>query len=343
MKPRSVVHEEFSKARVWLLGVVRMQEKVYDKSHLYRLFRAGIEREAKQTGDESTRDLERLYMALTHPDEDDLDDDDEWDYEDHLEVAFLITMHYNYAEKYANVLQKLQERTARRPNKSLSPIQRITRRVIEKTESTKVDGFACAIPLAAIKVLPEEDQACGICQHAYLDLHSFPVEDLIADYPVRIKYCGHIFGKQCLETWMDTPLIDAAKYPFHTCPVCRVKIEGRATPQIPRELIKHVSKGAAIKAMIKESDDELDEVECRHGILRCVSEDVALKELSREVEGLRLAGKLKRERLRQCTEALEGRMKEIGEEKRVWGFVGQEKEKVWRSFSEEWERSSVGN
>ena len=345
-KPQAVVQEEFKKARTWLLGVIRMQEKVYSRSHMVRLLREGVESEARrglgddpgkvEAGAGSSRDLQMLYMTLTQPDEDDPEDVNEWDYEDHLDVAFLIAMHCDYARKYADVLEKLYESTGRRRSKSLSPTQSIMRRIIQKTQSAKVDGFACAIPLAAIKLMPLTDQACGICQNGYLDVQSFSTEDLIADYPVRIKYCGHVFGKKCLETWMETPLMDAAKYPHHTCPVCRVKIEGRQVPRAPRELIKHYREEDAIETVMREADNELEEEDCRDGILRCISEEVALVELSKEVEGPRIAGKLRSEKLRQCSEVLGKGLEEIKEERRMWGFVGEKKETMWRKIGEEW-------
>ncbi|KAF2646748.1 hypothetical protein P280DRAFT_464928 [Massarina eburnea CBS 473.64] len=351
-KSRLVMQTEFEKAREWLFGVVKMQEKVFEKADLYRLLRAGVEKEGTSGNDEaasqgpgaaggeeaeSTRDLRKLYMRLTESDrEDEAEDDEEWDFEDHLESAFILTLQDNYAEKYAAILQKLRERVGRRPNSSLSPTQRILRRMIEKTQSSKVDNIACAIPLTAIQAMSEEDQSCSICQNAYLDLHTFPIEDLIADYPVRIKYCGHIYGKQCLETWMETPLIDAAKYPFHTCPICRVQIEGRESCEKPKDLARHVHKDVAIKAVIKEADYEIDEYECMEGMLKCISDEIILAELSREVTGLEKGCKLIGTKLKECKTVLEKRKRENDEEKKMWGFEGEEQRKIWSRIGEKW-------
>jgi hypothetical protein len=336
---------EYKKARDWLLQVVKMQSAVIEKPQMFRLLRSAIEKEGRSPEEEAadpTSDLERLYKALTNADlpRDSEEDIDDWDFEYHLDTAFMMTLHHDYATKHAAVLEKLREVTGRGRNRSLSPTERIIQRMLSKIQSSSVDEFACAIALSAIKAMPEEDQACPICQNAYLDLHNFSVEDLIADYPVGVKYCGHVFGKSCLETWIGTPLSDPAKYPVHTCPTCRTDIEGCDTPKAPIALYKHVAKDETVKMFRKV--EELEQDECREGILRAVSEEIALKNLDREVEGMRILEMLEKAKLDECKDVLARRLKELLEEKKMWGFRGEKMEELWQEIEDQWMKSEMG-
>jgi hypothetical protein len=211
--------------------------------------------------------------------------------------------------------------------------------IVHKALSAKVDHFACAVPLSIIKHSTADtdyEGACPICQNSYTS-PDFPVEDLLADYPVRIKYCGHIVGKSCLEEWMITPKIDEAKYPFRTCPMCRIAIEGSPLPPVPTDLRKHLkSSRMAIETLYDiEGMAEMDAEDCMDAILACMSEEIAAEELLKEGESGSLIGEDGLDGLR-CYIGLV--MENLGKEKWAWGFRG---EGVWKKLRDGWAQSGV--
>jgi hypothetical protein len=159
---------------------------------------------------------------------------------------------------------------------------------------------------------------------------AFQIEDLLADFPVRIKQCGHIVGKACLERWMITPKIDEAKYPYRTCPLCRTKIEGVKTPKVPQTLLKHLRADRraleTVHELVYGYDIELNE--CLDLVVACMSEDIACKELLAEVVG----GYDREEKY------LSDKLAELRKETWAWGFRGHS---VWAKLRDEWMNSGV--
>ncbi|KAJ4293493.1 hypothetical protein N0V90_008776 [Kalmusia sp. IMI 367209] len=314
--------QETRQARTWLLRIIVLQARYADNHHFIRILRS-----AHEKPESAWSDLERLYMALS-----DLGFDDA---EDRLDYAFALVLHYNYAEKHRDVLKKLQEIEDRRLRlaKKKDGGETVRARILDKVQSVKVDNFACAVPVSTIADSAcEDDHACPICRNKYLDFVTFPITDLISDYPVKIKYCGHVIGKGCLETWMATPLADPAKYPHRTCPLCRVEIEGGELPPPPRVITQHVDKHDKVVALIERLG--LEDEECWDGLLRLISEEIALGELKTEVEGRMMVDNGEEECLSKAKETLKQSLAELVEEKKVWGFGGREKE--WAKAKKEW-------
>ncbi|CAI6305498.1 unnamed protein product [Periconia digitata] len=333
---RAILQAECIKARTWLLDLIKLHQKI-DRSHTLRILRSMVE---KQAGIDSRpmTELEQFYMKLTDPDED--GHDTEWDFEDHLDATLTLTIHNNWAETHKDTLERLRQVASRAPFRSLSPSQLITHRMVQKMRRTnKIDAFACAIPLSTIKQHSKEEQLCPICQNEYLDLHKFSIKDLIADYPVRMKYCGHIIGKSCLETWMATPLVDPARYPYRTCPICRVPIGKRCASDVPEAIHNHACHNAYAKKIRQERDLAINDIS--DGILGCISEELVVQQLMVEVRQQQLDGNLDKLKERECKEVLERSLKALEEEKRMWGFEEKDMSKMWEKVSSEWIESGA--
>lgn len=312
--------EETRKAREWVLGVITLQEQLCERSHFVRLLRSALE---KDPGERT--DLESLYMTLTEEDPDDPTE--------RLDIAYTLVLHFNYAETYKSILEKAQQLSARKSKASEAHAKKVRKRIVEKAQSIKVDMFACAVPLSTIRSAQNEERDCPVCRNAYLDFATFSAGDLLADYAVRIKYCGHVVGKHCLETWMDTPLIDAARYPDRTCPLCRTEIEGRETPDLPRGLREHIVHSRQAGELMQKTDLETDE--CLDVLLRLMSEEVAVGALLEEA-GEEEHGQVDVEMAR---EFLKERAEELREEKKMLGFARSEG--LWRGMRAEWVDSGV--
>ncbi|KAF1967308.1 hypothetical protein BU23DRAFT_602986 [Bimuria novae-zelandiae CBS 107.79] len=320
------IKREIEQAQTWLLQTITLQARHLPREHMIRILRFALEKP-----ESDWNDIDKLYMALT--------DAEESDAEDRLDFAFALVLHYRYAETYAPVLRKLQEHEQHRirlerQRSPTGPSQEAIRaRISQKVQSVKVDNFACAIPVSSIVNTPsEEERGCPVCRNDYLDFASFDIADLIADYPVKIKYCGHVIGKSCLETWMDTPLADPAKYPHRTCPLCRTEIEGVDLPTQPDFLRQHVDEDR--RAVFLADRLGLEDEECWDGLLRLMSEEIVLEELLAEVEGKLMVNGEEQECLAKAKTVLKDKLKELGEEKGAWGF--STKEAKWAIAKKAW-------
>lgn len=322
------LHSEIVQARTWLLQTVALQARHLPKANLIRIFRFALEKpESEWT------DIDRLYMNLT-----------DWELEDAeecLDYTFALVLHNQYAQKYAHVLTKLRERENHRIRleKKREPLpqfpnhEAICQRILSKIHSVKVDNFASAIPVSSIINAPSDDErACPVCRNEYLDFATFEIEDLVADYPFKIKYCGHVIGKACLETWMDTPLADPAKYPWHTCPLCRTEIEGMEIRNPPAFIQDHVLDDPI--ALSLADDLRLEDEECWDGIYRLISEEIVIEGLMDELQGRMSVEGDDGDRLRKALTALRRRVEELQEEKTVWGFAT--KKAGWLKAKKEW-------
>jgi hypothetical protein len=176
-----------------------------------------------------------------------------------------------------------------------------------------------------------------VCQKSYSDLAANTAQDLLSDFPVRIKHCGHIIGKACLERWMVTPKIDAAKYPHRTCPLCRVKIEGVPAPPVPTGLRDHMNMNRRANETLRELfygwDMEVEE--CLDTIVACMSVEIACEEVLAIIK--RQKGKT-RWGYEADENMLKDKMEQVNRQKWVWGFRG---ERVWRQLRNEWMKSGI--
>ncbi|EUC44807.1 hypothetical protein COCMIDRAFT_97339 [Bipolaris oryzae ATCC 44560] len=327
------VVEEATAARKWLSAVLDCHIKAMPREQEMLTIKLAVGKQYKgQQGDWTER--ERLYMALT-------------DYslpssESRLQAGFMVALHRNLAEHLQDIVKLgavYTERLQRLSDEAADLLDTLAR-IADKAESIVVDHFACAIPLAQLatttndtRVIGDDTAACcPICQNPYTALSEFPIHELLDDYPVRIKHCGHVVGKACLEQWMMTPKIEEAKYPHRTCPLCRVKVEGVKPPETPRALKKHFQDDRrameALHELIYGFGVEVED--CMSAVAKCMSEEIACTELLTVVAR---SGSNEE----QC-EVLKEEVKELQKEKRAWGFRG---EGVWSRLRDEWMKSGV--
>ncbi|KAI4709136.1 hypothetical protein J4E89_005884 [Alternaria sp. Ai002NY15] len=318
-------------ARRWLLGMLGCHDRTMTREHEIRMFRFAVEKQMEEREKDWT-DLERLYMALANgnlasPQE-------------RLQAAFVTVLHFDYPQRRRDVNEvasKLDERLKRASDMDAGLDE--TREVIlARTEVTNVDHFACAIPLSLLtatannaSVVDDNAGCCPICQLSYTSFQDSSILQLLGDYPVRIKQCGHIIGKSCLEQWMRTPKIDEAKYPHRTCPCCRVKIEGVKSPSVPRGLLDHLKTDRRAMETVRELlyGYDMDLEECLSAINACMSEEIACEELAAEL--VRNGGE-------QDDQILKKKLANLEKEKRAWGFRGNG---IWKKLREEWMNSGV--
>lgn len=332
MMPDPDVEREAAQAQSWLTDVLTSHMKLLTREHGVRLFTSAIEKES--TGAETQwTDMEKLYMTLTNPAVPQP--------EARLRLAFLMVLELNFATRLGHVRKLAIERCVlnQRTGNMGVDLDTIRQRIVEKTQSMQVDHFACAISIASLTVrtdvVDDNQGCCPVCQNSYTDLCTNTLQELLDDFPIRIKYCGHIIGKSCLEQWMSTPKINEARYPHRTCPLCRVKIEGVPAPTPPASLRQHIkTKRRAmetLRALEEGWDVEVDEA--LETITACMSEEIACEEMSRLLQKAKEDGDWDNE---VAEKMLEKKMAGLNEEKRAWGFRG---DASWRPLRNEWMNS----
>ena len=130
---------------------------------------------------------------------------------------------------------------------------------------------------------------------------------------------------------MVTPKIDEAKYPYRTCPLCRVDIEGIETPEALEVLRTHLLSqrrgGECLRRLVYDYGVQVEE--SVEAVAACISEEIACKELLAEVR--RQGGNEMQER------ALKARLEQLNKEKWMWGFKG---DGSWKQVSEAWMNST---
>jgi hypothetical protein len=329
-----VLEEESRRAGRWIYNVLRNHVKLLSKKSFLCLFRFAVEKETADA-QETWSEMEKLYMALTNPDLPDA--------KQRADMSLLLVMELNFANRLADIDRLISERIEadERAIQRESEATEVRELIFERASKVKVDHFACAISLAMLKLRPdivdENEGCCPVCQNSYTDLSTNTVEELELDYPVRIKYCGHIIGKACLEQWMSTPKIDAAKYPHRTCPLCRIKIEGIPAPRYPTSLNMHVRSDRRAMETMKELTHnwDLETDECMDTIAACMSEEIACEELLGVIK--KAAGST-RWGFEKDEKRLRNKLEELKKEKWVWGFRG---DGMWKLMRNEWKASGV--
>jgi hypothetical protein len=327
-------NDTLQRAHLWLNDVFTSHVKLFKREHYMRMFRSGIEKEMAGAKQQWTS-MEKLYMALT--------DSATQDPVQRLQMTIAMIAELSFAEQLTEVskLAKQRSDSVQRTTTLNQDANDIRSNIVDRTRDIKIDHFACAIPLVALKlradIVDDNEGCCPICQNSYTDLSTNTLPDLLADYPVRIKYCGHIIGKACLEQWMSTPKIDEAKYPHRTCPLCRVKIEGVSAPPYPQSLKAHIKTNRIAIETLREMaygwDMEIDE--CFDTIATCMSEEIACEELLvviKNMEGKTRWGYENDEKM------LKDKLGKLKEERWVWGFGG---DRVWRHVRDEWMQSGT--
>lgn len=331
------VLEQVNNARDWLLSVLQYHSHLLLREGELRMLRSAVEKQL--TGRQETwSEKERLYMTLT--------DQSLASPRDRLISSIILVLNLNLAEHLKEV-SRLADRHCTRMQRTIIAEDELVPThglIVEKIQSNIVDHFACAIPLSLLSasrcgsVLDANAGCCPVCQNDYTAFTMFSIKDLLEDYPIRIKYCGHIIGKACLERWMNTPKIDEARYPFRTCPLCRVKIEGVPAPRLPEALKQHTKTSRRAMDTIRELTYgwgmELEE--CFDSIVVCMSEEIACEQLLAEVQRQRGSasdsGSTVNEKL------LLDKLDQLNALKRAWGFRG---EGAWRKTRDEWMNSGV--
>ncbi|KAG9193384.1 hypothetical protein G6011_03419 [Alternaria panax] len=324
--------QEAEAARLWLFSMLECQDRVMSRQHELGMFRRAVEKQMKGQQEEWT-DLERLYMALT--------DHNLASPEERLREAFMVVFHFNYAGRRRDVSEagaKLTERLQRSSGMDAELFE-MREAIFERTQSSTVDHFACAIPLCLLtdaanntSIVDDNAGCCLVCQNPYTSLTDRPIEELLADYPVRVKHCGHVVGKACLEQWMRTPKIEEAKYPYRTCPHCRTKIEGVKSPPVPKGLLDHLKINRRAMETVRELTYgyDLEREEHLSAIGACMSEEIACMQLLSKVKWTEGGAKDRR--------VLEDKLTGLRKEKWAWGFRG---DGIWAKLREEWMNSGV--
>jgi hypothetical protein len=323
-----------TRAKNWLVDVLPSHLKLLNPTDGIRMLRSAVEKELRGAKSQLT-DVERLYMALARPDIPDPGS--------RLTEAFLLVLQLNFAERLVDVKEMVSRRrdTMKRTASLDAEVDTNRNRIAERIQDLDVDNFACAIPLTSLKLRPDviddNEGCCPVCQNSYTDLSTNTPQDLLADYPIRIKYCGHVIGKSCLERWMSTPKIDAAKYPHRTCPLCRVKIEGVPGPGFPPDLRTHVKTNRRALETLRELADgwDMDLDDCLDAIAACMSEEIACEEMLVVIDKAKGQTRWGYE---DDEKKLRDKLEEIKKEKRAFGFRG---DGVWRPLRDEWMNSGV--
>ena len=314
-------------ARKWLLQIINYQAHL-DRAYFVRLFRFILESESL-----NWTDLQRLYFALTK--------DSIGDATQRLRVAFSLCLHGNFAEIYKLELERLQQQIHLKslPHSThLTPsILAARNKIAAKIDSSKVTIFACAVPLHPdIISAPESERTCPICRESYLDFNNNLASDLLVDYPVRIKYCGHVLGKSCLEMWMSTPNKDLAKYPHKTCPFCRTQIEDREDePDLSQEIISRIENSRFVKQIMQAMEMEVMDVV--DAIKRCMGEEIAIKELQSELAKQKKVGIVDGKKAEAAEKVLMKARKEGLLERAVWMIPDE----LWERARETWVEEMV--
>ncbi|KAF2023674.1 hypothetical protein EK21DRAFT_118545 [Setomelanomma holmii] len=323
-----------ARACEWLVSVLQSHMRLLGREHEMRMFRFAIEKElAGAQADWS--DMERLYMVLTNFKGADAGQG--------LKMAFIWVLQLNFADtlgpmgKLAAQRCEARERVLQRD----SQVEETRVKIIDRLHEIKVDHFACAVPLSCLRprpdVIDDNEGSCPVCQNSYSDLGGNTAQELLSDYPVRIKYCGHIIGKACLERWIMTPKIDVAKYPHRTCPLCRVKIEGVRAPSVSSGLNLHLKRDRRAMENLRELADgwDMEYEECLETIVACMSAEIAGEELLALID--RQKGKT-RWGFEKDEKILRETMEGVNKEKWAWGFRGDH---AWRQLRDEWMKSGV--
>ncbi|KAF1834108.1 hypothetical protein BDW02DRAFT_569384 [Decorospora gaudefroyi] len=335
------VEEEAPEALQWLFDMLDCHDRLLDREHQMRLFRLAVEKQMHGRQHCWTQ-KERLYMALT--------DCELTSPEERCDLALWSSYTLRLAElKDINKQVAIRTEHLQRTSTMDSDIDDIREHLYEKACNMAIDHFACAVPLSIATaknpsvVLDDNAGCCPICRNSYTALSTSNVDtdteddsrmeellDLLADFPVRIKYCGHIIGKACLEQWMVIPKLDEHKYDNRTCPMCRVEIEGVDAPEMPQGLRKHLRKDAGAvetaRELMQGYDVDLDE--CFYLILACMSEEIACEEL------LAAIGDTDKD-----ADVLRAQLANLREEKWAWGFSD---DGLWMQLRAEWMGSGVG-
>ncbi|KAF2865793.1 hypothetical protein BDV95DRAFT_612366 [Massariosphaeria phaeospora] len=311
--PLQVQLDEMQQAQAWLFAVIAYHETL-GRGYFFPLFRFAIE-----TDRDKWSEVQELYMVLT----------DGEDATQQIRVALAVIVHGNHASRLRDVHERANQHMEWQAKHTITPdLVEAREAVANKSRTSKVDGFTCAVSLNTLK--RDEDRSCPICQNSHLDFSSFTLEDLIADYPVQIKFCGHIIGKSCLELWIDTPLTDPARYPHRTCPICRVQITGRDLAPPSRELQNHVRFNASCHELKKAV--WMKNSECWLAIKRMMSEETALEALRKELLEQKDA-----EDYNTKQEELDNKLNDLKPLKKALGFG----EQLWKKLRAEWQEAGM--
>ncbi|KAF2703063.1 hypothetical protein K504DRAFT_495914 [Pleomassaria siparia CBS 279.74] len=327
-RPPEELLDSARKARKWLLEMIKYQSFL-DRGHFVRLFRSIVVLEPP-----NWTDLQQMYYVLTN--------DELGDEENRLRAAFVLCMQGRFASRYKTELKKAKEHVYLNSLQQLLHTDPVMMEAMDnaqdKADGVIIDHFACAIPLYPhITQTSSEEESCSICQNSHVDFATSTVKDLLADYPVRIKYCGHVFGKSCLEQWMTTQVLNPAKINYTQCPMCRRQISDLEPPMLPEDMIDKIQHSKFIEQVRKCTD--MDDEQCEDGIKRVMSEEIAVLELraeferfkNRDVEGLDEGN------LRDVERQLKRAAKRVKKEKQIWHV----REDSWITARKEWMESGV--
>jgi hypothetical protein len=131
---------------------------------------------------------------------------------------------------------------------------------------------------------------------------------------------------------MRTPKIEEAKYPYRTCPHCRIKIEGVKSPLVPEGLLDHLKTNRRAIETGRELmyGYDMDPEERLSAVTACMSEEISCIQLLSKIEWTEDQSKDKR--------ILEDKLAGLKNERWAWGFRG---DGIWAKLRAEWMDSGV--
>jgi ribosomal protein S27E len=83
------------------------------------------------------------------------------------------------------------------------------------TATEQSDSCYVPDPRYTVLFLSNHNLHCTICKTTKLTLPSGPKSSRIQDSHPALLPCGHVFGEECLQSWLATQ---------NTCPICRLSL-----------------------------------------------------------------------------------------------------------------------
>ncbi|KAF2649139.1 hypothetical protein K491DRAFT_762601 [Lophiostoma macrostomum CBS 122681] len=307
--------------REWLMRLVLVQER-FGQRYFMNLFRTTL------TGNQDWNDMQKMYMVLTHPDLPNA--------MARLYCTFAMCLSLGIAEANPFALEMVEryvereEATkAKSANRSARDLASQRQKIVEKSRVSMIDAFA-----SAVVPLQKTENECGVCRESYVDSKNYDLDSSLADYPVRIKYCGHVVGKGCLETWVRLGSMDPARYPYVTCPVCRTQITERRIPEICHGWLPLFAESTGLLNMRRLTGMRSEEM-CK-AIKMLINEEAAASQLLLATTMPETS--VDEKKAAEAEAALREALLEIRGQKKVWGFTDE----AWATMQRAWLRSGVG-
>jgi hypothetical protein len=335
------VRDYWRSAREWLLKKIEWQAYITPEDDTMTMIR-----EAIQKGPHAWDADERFYMTLTDPAESNA--------LKRLKHALLLVLQHKYAVRFQETLGKLEteafEVSLKAIGDSKTQWDLVTEedvnqwgtltRMLGRGELCYSDKVACPVRLSYFET-HDVEKKCSVCLADFADITiDNEIEAVCNDYPVKLKGCGHIIGKNCLHEWLRVAYLapDAYHGDNHrfNCPLCRRPVSFWSTTDIPIFMRKHIGHGIG---SLKAQKWRMRVNQCQASIRALMNAEIILEELNRLVDhdivcNSRVAAMDARKAFLKMHED------RVKDEKLMWGFGGQER--LWKSSLNLWNGRITG-